>query len=55
MRVKAKRNRIAFAFEVFAEMPDAVLMQLRQLEQAGALSDDVAGNVKREAARRGFK
>lgn len=38
----------------FAEMPDAVLMQLRQLEQAGALPNDVAGNVKRACEKRGL-
>jgi len=41
--------------DVFAEMPDGVLMQLRQLEQAGALPDNVAGNVRRECVRRNFK
>jgi hypothetical protein len=40
---------------VFPEIPDEVLLQLRQMEQAGALPDAVAENVRRESKRRGFK
>lgn len=41
--------------EVFAGMPDAVLMQLQKLDQLGVLPGDVAQNVMWESKRRGFK
>jgi len=41
--------------ELFPGMPDALLMQLQQMERMGVLPGDAAENVRRESKRRGFK
>lgn len=41
--------------ELFPGMPDALLMQLQQMERMGVLPGDAAENVRRESKRRGSK